>query len=68
MPMFLEIVVVVVAMIGAFFLAFGLVFILALFLAPIERGLSNMIWDITTPATRPAPKGGSFKDFSTKHT
>lgn len=67
MPMILEIIVVVAAMIGAFFLAFVLMFVLAISLAPIERGLSNMIWDMTTPAARPVAKGGSFRDFSTKH-
>lgn len=66
MPPFIEVIFIVVVMIGAFFLVFLLMFLLALFLAPIERSLSKMIWDMTTPPARPVPKG-SFKDFSKKH-
>lgn len=53
-------------MITAFFVVFMLMFLLALFLAPIERGISKMIWaKSSTPA--PTVQKGSFKDFSKKH-
>ena len=64
MPPIIELIVVVAAMIGSFFLIFLLMFLLALFLAPIERGLSKMIWDMTAPAKR---AGQGYKDFSKKH-
>lgn len=66
MPPIVELVVVVAAMIGSFFLIFLLMFLLALFLAPIERGLSKLIWDMNAPPKRPA-QPGTFKDFSNKH-
>ena len=66
MPPIIELIVVVAAMIGSFFLIFLLMFLLALFLSPIERSLSKMIWDMTTPAKRPT-QTGSYKDFSKKH-
>lgn len=66
MPPIVEVIVVVTAMLGAFFLVFMMMFLLALFLAPIERSLSKMIWDMTTPTARPT-QAGSFKDFSKKH-
>jgi len=53
-------------MLGSFFLIFLLMFLLALFLSPIERSLSKMVWDMTAPAKRP-DKPGSFKDFSKKY-
>jgi hypothetical protein len=67
MPPIIEVIVVVAAMLGAFFLVFMMMFLLALFLAPIERSLSKMIWDVTSPAPRPVQTTGSFKDFSKKH-
>ncbi|HEY4745108.1 MAG TPA: hypothetical protein VIH45_10655 [Desulfuromonadaceae bacterium] len=66
MPPIIELIVVVVAMLGSFFLVFLLMFVLALFLAPIERSISKMVWDIRAPAKR-SDKPGSFKDFSKKH-
>jgi len=66
MPPFIELIVVVVVMITAFFVVFMLMFLLALFLAPIERGISKMIWaKSSTPV--PTVQKGSFKDFSKKH-
>ena len=66
MPPFIELIVVVVIMIVACFTVFLLMFLLALFLAPIERSISKMIWaKPSTPA--PAAPQGSFKDFSKKH-
>jgi hypothetical protein len=63
MPPIVELVVVVAAMIGSFFLVFLLMFLLALFLSPIERSLSKMVWDMMTPKKR-APQPRSYKDFS----
>lgn len=57
-----------VSMIVVFFLAFLMMFLLALFLSPIERGLSKFVWGLTTHPTPPptVPKG-SYRDFSKKH-
>jgi len=63
-----ELVVVVIAMMGAFFMVFLFMFMLALFLSPVERALSKMVWDLTAPKPILAsPKPKSFKDFSMKH-
>lgn len=68
MPPLVELVMIVVVMLGAFFLVFLLMFLLALFLSPIERSLSKVIWDMQAPPPPPVPaKKGSFKDFSRKH-
>lgn len=68
MPVVLEAILVSAGMLIIFGLAFLSVFLLAITMAPIERGLSKMIWDATTPK-RPAPvqPKGSFRDFSKKH-
>ena len=68
MPVVLEAILVSVAMLVIFALAFLAIFLLAITMAPIERGLSKMIWDATMPK-RPAPSApkGSFRDFSKKH-
>jgi hypothetical protein len=68
MPVILEAILVSAGMLVIFFLAFLAVFLLAITMSPIERGLSKMIWDATTPK-RPAPPlpSGSFRDFSRKH-
>ena len=63
-----ELVIVVVAMMGAFFMVFLFMFLLALFLAPVERALSKMVWDLTAPkAVLALPKASAFRDFSMKH-
>lgn len=67
MPPIVELVVIVVAMLGAFFLVFLLIFLLALFLSPIERSLSKAIWDMQSPPPPVPAKKGTFKDFSRKH-
>lgn len=68
MPPFVELIIIVFTMLGAFFLVFLLIFLLALFLSPIERSLSKVIWDMQAPPPPPVPvKKGSFKDFSRKH-
>lgn len=54
-------------MIALFFLAFFMLFLLALTLFPIEKGISNFIWTQTTPPPRIPARTGSFKDFSKKH-
>ena len=66
MPPIIELIVVVAAMIGSFFLIFLLMFLLALFLSPIERSLSKMVWDMAAPKKRPTQQG-SYKDFSKKY-
>ncbi len=66
MPPYIEFFVVTFTMLGAFFLVFLLMFLLALFLAPIERELSKMVW-ANQPQTVIKPVKGSFKDFSKKH-
>jgi hypothetical protein len=66
MPPIIEFIVITFTMLGAFFLVFFLIFLLALALFPIERGLSNMIWS-QQPNYTPVPSKGSFKDFSKKH-
>lgn len=66
MPMFIEVILIIFTMIGSFFLAFMFMFLLALCLFPIERGLSNLVWGKPSP-TRVAEPKGSFKDFSKKH-
>jgi len=66
MPPILEFITITFVMLGAFFLVFFLMFLLALLLFPIERGLSNLIWS-NQPTHAPVPAKGSFKDFSKKH-
>lgn len=66
MPPFIEFFVVTFTMLGAFFLVFVFMFLLALFLAPIERELSKMVWS-NQPQTVTKPAKTTFKDFSKKH-
>lgn len=68
MPVIVEAILVSAGMLIMFGLAFLALFLLAITLSPIERGLSKMIWDATKPK-RPvqAPQKGSFRDFSSKH-
>lgn len=54
-------------MILLFFLFFAVLFLVAITLSPIEKSLSKMIWDATTPPSTKVPVKGSFKDFSKKH-
>lgn len=67
MPPIIELFVIVFTMMGAFFLVFLLMYLLALFLSPIERSLSKMIWNMSAPPPPPTVPKGSFKDFSKKH-
>jgi hypothetical protein len=68
MSVIIEAILMSMGMLIIFSLSFLVLYILALTLAPIERGLSNYIWAHTTP---PPPKiplpTGSFRDFSKKY-
>lgn len=68
MSLVLEAMLMSMGMIVLFFLAFLVLYILALTLAPLERGLSNYIWSHGSPPPpkSPAPSG-SFRDFSKKY-
>jgi len=68
MPVILEAILVSAGMLIIFFVAFLAIYLLAITMSPIERSLSKMIWDASTPK-RPAlpPPTGSFRDFSRKH-
>ena len=68
MPVILEAILVSAGMLFIFVLAFLAVYLLAIIMSPIERSLSRMIWDATSPK-RPASTqpSGSFRDFSRKH-
>lgn len=67
MPLIVEAIFIALTMLVAFFLAFLMMFLLALFLSPIERGLSKFIWDHTSPSPPTPQKGPSYRDFSKKH-
>jgi Na+-transporting methylmalonyl-CoA/oxaloacetate decarboxylase gamma subunit len=67
MPLIIEAILMSMGMIVIFFLAFLVLFILALALAPIERELSKYIWTHTAPPPLKVPTPtGSFRDFSKK--
>ena len=65
MPPLLEFIVIIFTMMGAFFLMFLLMYLLAVVLFPLERSISKMIWSNQPPPA--AVKKTSFKDFSKKH-
>jgi len=68
MPVILEAILVSAGMLIIFALAFLAIFLLAITMSPIERSLSKIIWDATTPKKLPpTPPKGSFRDFSRKH-
>lgn len=69
MPVILEAILVSAGMLFIFFLAFLAIYLLAIAMSPIERGLSKIIWDATVPKRPSATpsKVGSFRDFSRKH-
>jgi hypothetical protein len=66
MPPFVEFLVITFTMLGAFFLMFLLMYLIAVVLFPIERSISNMIWSHHSPPS-PVLKKTTFKDFSKKH-
>ncbi|NTV48733.1 MAG: hypothetical protein HGB32_13910 [Geobacteraceae bacterium] len=68
MPVILEAILISAGMLFMFAMAFLALFLFAISMMPIERSLSKMIWDATTPKRRvPTPAKGSFRDFSAKH-
>ena len=68
MPVILEAILTSAGMLFIFAVAFLALFLLAISMLPVEKGLSKIIWDATTPKKRaPTPPKGSFRDFSTKH-
>ncbi|MDD2899325.1 MAG: hypothetical protein PHI31_11505 [Desulfuromonadaceae bacterium] len=68
MPVILEAILVSAGMLLIFALAFLALFLLAITMSPIERSLSKIIWDATTPKRPlPPPPKGSFRDFSSRH-
>ena len=67
MPVFVELIVVVVVMLGAFFGVFLLIFLFAMAMLPVEKSLSKVIWEMTAPPKRKTPaQEGGFKSFSQK--
>ena len=58
--------VVTVQIMVLFFCAFYFVYLVALLLLPVERGLSKYVWD-HTGLMKPAGMRGSFKEFSQRH-
>ena len=67
MPLIIEAIFIALTMLVAFLLAFVMMFLLALFLSPIERGLSKIIWDHAASRRPAVQKGPSYRDFSKKH-
>ena len=68
MPVIFEAILITFGMLMVFGSAFIAIFLLAITMAPIERSLSKIIWDSTTPKRPlPAPPKGSFRDFSKTH-
>lgn len=68
MPVIIEAILVSAGMLLMFGMAFLALFLLAVTMSPIERGLSKIIWDATKPKRLPVPQPkGSFRDFSSKH-
>jgi hypothetical protein len=65
MTLIAEAIFISLSMIVVFFLAFLMMFVLALFLSPIERGLSRFIWSHS--AQNSPQQKGSYRDFSKKH-
>ena len=67
MPLFVEVFVVVVVMLGAFFGVSLLIFLFAMAMLPVEKSLSKAIWDMTAPPKRKtSAQEGGFKTFSQK--
>ncbi len=66
MPVIVEAIIVSISMFMIFALAFLAMYLLAIAMFPIERELSRMILEATTPK-KTAPAKGSFRDFSRKH-
>lgn len=68
MSVILEAIIISIVMLFVFGAAFVTLFILALAVTPVERGLSKIIWESAKPRRLPqAQQNGSFRDFSKKH-
>ena len=66
MPVILEAILISLGMLFIFAMAFLSIYVLAITIFPIERGLSKIIWDATKPK-KPVIVKGSFRNFSSKH-
>jgi len=67
MPLFVEVIMVVVAMMASFFGVFLLLYLFALALFPVEKSLSKIVWDMTAPPRPKQMPQPGFKGFSEKH-
>ncbi|MGB4600143.1 MAG: hypothetical protein WBI04_09265 [Trichlorobacter sp.] len=70
MPVIVEAFLVSIAMIIGFFAIFALIFLVALMLLPMEKSLSKVVWELSSPPRRTPPaqeQGPGFKGFSQKH-
>lgn len=68
MPVILEAILVSLGMIFIFALAFVALFLFAITMLPVEKSLSKIVWDATTPKRPISAKAkGSFRDFSKNH-
>ncbi len=54
-------------MMGIFFFAFFVIFLVALFLYPIETRLSEMVWKHSGHEVRKSVLKPTYKQFSQKH-
>ena len=68
MPIILEAIVISIVMLLIFGASFFAIFLLAIAMAPVEHGLSKIIWESTTPRRKSQmQQNGTFRDFSMKH-
>jgi hypothetical protein len=69
MPLIIEAMFIALTMLVAFLLAFVMMFVLAMFLSPIERGISKIIWDYAASrdSAKRRQKAQTYRDFSKKH-
>ncbi len=67
MRLVIDAIVVSVEMLGLYFLAFLFVFLLAMFLNPIENRLSAMVWKHSSQEMQKNISKPTFKQFSQKH-
>jgi hypothetical protein len=67
MPLFVEVIMVVVVMLASFFGVFLLLYLVLLALFPVEKSLSKMVWDMTAPPRPKQTPQPGFKGFSEKH-
>ena len=69
MPVILEVIMVVLIMLLSFFGVFLLLFLFAMALLPVEKTLSQAVWEMTAPPRKRKPppvQEGGFKGFSQK--